>query len=193
MNDLPILIKQCLKQTQGISFKGFTSTQGRKNSNLFSRVESEIESARNELKKTLNKKRKREEWKWKQEKEESKRKREEKNSLLSTRFRVVLEQTRPRNWFFRFWLRSLTLVPRSSLLNGMETLATQASTLMLQLVPDSYNTSYFLSRRNWGRRQQSKTFLWWNNLQSIIYNVLWRYCSTIQARNQAKVLWNQSI
>ena len=76
----------------------------------------------------------------------------EKNSLLSTRLRVVLEQTRPRNWIFRFWLRSLTLVPRSLLRNGMETLVTQASTLMLQLVPDSYNTSYFLSRRNWGRR-----------------------------------------
>ena len=51
---------------------------------------------------------------------------------------------RPRNdeeLDFRFWLRSLTLVPRYLLRNGTETLATQASTLMLQLVADSYITS----------------------------------------------------
>ena len=51
---------------------------------------------------------------------------------------------RPRNdeeLDFRFWLRSLTLVPGYLLRNGMETLATQVSTLILQLVPDSFYTS----------------------------------------------------
>ena len=48
-------------------------------------------------------------------------------SLRSKRFRLVSEQKTTEERDFPFWPRSLTLVPRSLLLNRTETLATQAS------------------------------------------------------------------
>ena len=58
--------------------------------------------------------------------------------LRSKRFRVVSER---RGTGFSVLAEVFDTHPRYLLRNGTETLATQANTLMLQLVPDSYNTS----------------------------------------------------